>query len=260
MSSSILNSEIIAFANILADEAGVIACDYFRNTAKISIKGDGSPVTEADKAIETRVRALIKQHYPEHAILGEEFGVDTPDHAIQWVIDPIDGTKAFMAGMPLFTTLIALCHNNIPVLGIIDQPVLQERWVGMQGKQTLYNGTPFSTVHPTAKRNTLIATTSLPYFSESEQKAYDALCNTHSVQLSYGDAYAYAMLANGHIDVVIDAHLKPYDTAALIPIIEGAGGMVTDWQGNRVTLANSSHIIAAGNADLHAKTLQGLNV
>lgn len=250
-----MDKAMIALAEKLADAAGDILRGAFRAPVSIERKADASPVTQADRAVETAMRALIEQHYHEHGIVGEEFGNVRPDAPYQWVLDPIDGTRAFMAGYPTFTTLIALVQNGIPVLGIIDQPIMRERWLGITGEPTTLNGKP---VH-TSKRQTLadciIATTSAPYyFDKAQTSAFDKLRSQCAHTVIGGDGYGYAMLASGRIDLFVDVGLKPYDFCALKPVIEGAGGVITDWNGQPLTLKSDGRVIAAANAELLAKT------
>ncbi|MDX1974935.1 MAG: histidinol-phosphatase [Rickettsiales bacterium] len=251
----IVNPELIAFAEHLADQAGDIARRYFRQHVSTQQKADLSPVTQADQEIEKAIQDLIRFHYPEHGIIGEELGVHNPGAAWQWVIDPIDGTRSFIAGYPIFTTLIALTHQGIPLLGIIDQTINKERWVAVPGRPTLCKGNPVKTLTHTALSDVVIATTSTYYFNKKEAAAFETLRAQCSGTQLGGDAYGYAMVANGLLGLMVDTGLKPYDFCAIKPVIESAGGIITDWQGNSITLHSDGRIIAAANAKLHAQAL-----
>ncbi|MCC7259577.1 MAG: histidinol-phosphatase [Alphaproteobacteria bacterium] len=242
------------FANTLADAAGGIARRYFRTAYDSSLKSDHTPVTIADKEIEATLRTMIEAEYPEHGIFGEETGITHREAEYLWVIDPIDGTRAFMAGKPTFTTLIALCRHGEPILGIIDQPIARERWIG-DGRRTTLNGKAVR-VRPCAALDSAIFSTTSPYlFSDQERTKFERIREAAQSTLFGSDAYAYALLASGCIDLVVESGLKPYDFAALIPVVEGAGGIITDWQGEKLSLNSPGHVIAAGDKALHGQAL-----
>lgn len=229
------------FAEKLADRAGEIARAAYGNVQAGTQKADKSLVTDTDKAIEAALSEMIASVYPDHGIFGEELGRTNPDARYQWVIDPIDGTNAFIAGIPTFTTLVALCDNEKPVLGIIDQPISSERWVSSIITRTTH-----------ATRNApLFATTSTDFFTPAQADAFARARKKAGAVIRHGDAYLYGKLASGHIDVVIDAGLKPYDFAALMPIVEAAGGVITDWDGKPLTLASNGEVIACREPSLH---------
>ncbi|MDX2113532.1 MAG: inositol monophosphatase family protein [Alphaproteobacteria bacterium] len=241
------DTAILTFMHELADEAGAVARRYFRTHSAHELKADDSPVTIADREIEARLRQMIMAQFPDHGILGEEESAHQPGARMTWVIDPIDGTRAFMAGIATFTTLIALCDGGVPVFGLIDQPILKERWISA-GVTAMPN-------QDHQKENWTLATTSTAYFSAKEQAAFSALQAKAASTLHGGDAYLYAMLASGHLDVVVDAGLKPYDFAALVPVVAAHGGIITDWQGKPLTLASSGHVVAARSDTLHQQAL-----
>lgn len=250
------NSQYMEFALNLADASGETLRRWFNTPISAAQKADASPVTEADREVEQKIRSMISETFPQHGIIGEEFGNIRSDSPYLWVIDPIDGTKSFIAGYPIFTTLISLFYNNKPVLGIIDQPILRERWTAVSGEKTLYNSLPLSapTTGKTLEKAN-IATTSLTYFSAEEAFKFNKLKEKSSTVIYGGDAYAYAMLASGKIDIVIDAGLKLYDFCALLPIIEGAGGIITDWAGDPLSLNSDGRVIACINKELHEHAL-----
>jgi len=247
-----IDKEWITFAHSLADEAGEVARKYFRTPLAAQAKGDASPVTEADREIEAAIRRLIEAHFPDHGIFGEEHGRKNESASWQWVIDPIDGTRAFLAGYPTFTTLIALVKDGVPLLGIIDQAILRERWVGSRGAGTNCNGKEVFARGTKTLEKAVLATTSAPYhFSNDEMAAFNWVRDHCAQTVQGGDAYGYAMLASGQIDLFIDSGFKPYDFCALKPVIEGAGGIITDWEGHPLTLSSEGHIVAATTPELH---------
>jgi inositol-phosphate phosphatase/L-galactose 1-phosphate phosphatase/histidinol-phosphatase len=239
-----------AFAIKLADRAGSLARESFYTVQGVSQKADNSLVTETDKAIETALRDMIAAEYPEHGIYGEEHGRTNPGASYQWVIDPIDGTNAFIAGIPTFTTLIALTVDGVPVLGLIDQPILQERLVSSQ--LTPHNYTALLA-------NSIVATTSMAYFTPMEIDRFTRLRKHCAGTIHAGDAYLYAKLARGTVGVVVDACLKPYDFCALRPVVEAAGGIITDWQGKPLHMHSDGTVVAAANQALHTQALRLLN-
>lgn len=237
----------IALAAALADAAGAAIRPYFRATLDVEIKEDASPVTAADRAAEQAMRALLAAEAPRDGIAGEEFGKSDGSTGRQWVLDPIDGTRAFIAGRPLFGTLIALVIDGWPAIGIIDQPILGERWVGAIGRPTLFNGKPAKTRACRDLGQALLATTSPALFDDAQLHAFEHLdAKVRSVVLG-GDCYNYGTVASGWLDLVVEANLKLHDFAALVPIIEGAGGRVCDWSGDPLTAASNGEIVAAGD-------------
>jgi len=242
----------------LADTAAPIARHYFRTPLDIEAKADASPVTIADKEIETALRAVLQEFVPDHGILGEEFGADRLDAEYVWVIDPIDGTRSFSIGKPLFGTLIGLVHQGEPVLGIIDNPAIGERWVGVKGKPTTFNGQTATTRPcPDIAQAWMTATTPHMFLGDN-LKAFENLKSKvrHTI---YGcDCNAYGFLASGFLDLVCEADLKPYDYIALVPVIAGAGGIISDWQGKPLDLNSDGRTVAAGDAKTHAAALKAL--
>lgn len=238
-----------ALAHRLADAARAAIVPLFRSQLGSERKPDASPVTEADRAAEAAMRRLIKAEFPRDAIHGEEFGAETGSSGRTWVLDPIDGTTAFLAGRPIFGTLIALVQEGWPVLGVIDQPVLQERWIGVTGQPTLFNGAPIRTRACRTLGDATLATTGPHYFDQHDGDHFMALAakTDHRRMVMGGDCYNYAMLASGHVDVVCEANLKLHDYAALIPVVEGAGGTMADWNGEPLHAASSGHVIALGD-------------
>lgn len=245
----------------LVQAAREITRHYFRSPVPQELKSDESPVTLADQETERVIREMIREYYPQHGIQGEEWGIENPEAEWRWVIDPIDGTKAFLAGMPTFVTLIALCHKGIPVLGIIDQPITSETWVGVHGETTLFKGQPISRVQDAPADLTLamIGTTDPALFPDTARERYAALRNQCAMQICGGDGYIYGRLCSGIPHLVCEHGLKPHDFAALRPVIEGAGGVITDWNGQRLTLDSAGDVIAATSPTLHQLALSALS-
>ncbi len=245
--------ELTEFANDLADAARLVITRHFRSNLSVNHKHSdmprGQPVTDADRDAEHAMRGMIEAHYPDHGIVGEEHGATNPDAAWQWVLDPIDGTRAFIAGLPMFGTLIGLTHGGAPVLGVIDQPVLSERFVG-HARGATFNAAPISTRACTSLDAAVFATTDVAMFAAPAARvAYETIRRRALVTQFGGNCYAYAMLAAGAIDLVIEADLKPWDVTALVPVIEAAGGVITGWDGSPAHTA--SHVIACGDRALY---------
>jgi histidinol-phosphate phosphatase HisN, inositol monophosphatase family len=251
-------SEFVALAHRLADAARPVVRKYFRTPVPVDVKDDDSPVTIADREVEAAMRAIIAETFPGHGILGEEHGGHNTDAEYVWVLDPIDGTKAFITGKPSFGTLIALAHRGAPILGVIDQAILDERWIGGDGHPTTLNGRP-ARVRPCDSLAKAYAYTTGPdYFGADTLPAWNRIA-ARVRQPRYGcDCYAYALLASGFVDLVVETGLKPYDYCALAPVITQAGGVVTDWRGRPPTIASDGSICAAGDTRLHAQALEVL--
>lgn len=239
----------IELAGRLADAAGNSIRPFFRAGFDHEAKADHSPVTEADRAAEAAIRAILDRECPNDAIIGEEYGEKPGGSGRTWVIDPIDGTVSFMAGRPIFGTLIALMEDGWPVLGLIDQCITQERWIGAAGHGTTLNGRPASTRACRELSQAALATTGPQYFSQHDGEHFMSLAaqTAHKRMVFGGDCYNYALLASGHIDLVVEAGLKLHDFAALIPVVEGAGGMMCDWNGEVLHAGSGGHVIALGD-------------
>jgi histidinol phosphatase-like enzyme (inositol monophosphatase family) len=239
----------LALALRLADLAGAAIRPLFRGQWSEEKKADRSFVTEADRAAEAAMRRLIEAEFPRDGIIGEEYGTRNETSGRQWVLDPIDGTTSFIAGRPIFGTLIALLQDGWPVLGIIDQPISGERWVGRIGQPTLFNGAPAQAKPLKELGDAVLATTSPHLFTTEEADAFMSVAKqVAEKKIIYGgDCYNYGLVASGHIDVVIEAGLKLYDYAALVPVVEGAGGIMADWQGNPLDAGSDGTVIALGD-------------
>lgn len=239
----------IALAHRLADAARAEILPHFRSGLGHERKADTSPVTIADRAAEEAMRKLLKAEAAQDGIDGEEFGVSAGISGRQWALDPIDGTTAFLAGRTTFGTLIALLVDGFPVLGLIDQPVLGERWLGVAGEVTTLNGQPVSTRPCRELSDAALATTGPQYFTQQEGDHFMALakaCDPKRMIMG-GDCYNYAMLSCGHLDLVCEAGLKLHDFAALVPVVEGAGGLMSDWNGEPLHAGSQGHVLALGD-------------
>ncbi|HEV2569889.1 histidinol-phosphatase [Sphingomonas sp.] len=240
----------IALAHALADASGAAIRPYFRAAFDQEVKGDASPVTQADQEAEAAIRTLLNRERPRDGIIGEEYGEERSDAERVWVLDPIDGTRSFIAGRPIFGTLIALLEQGRPVLGVIDQPISRERWIGAAGHPTFFNGKPAKTRKGRSLGQAIFATTA-PWFCPP----FDALRGATGDTLLGGDCYNYALLASGQVDLVVEQGLQLYDYAALVPVVEGAGGRMTDWSGSTLQQGSGGQVIAAADQALLEQVL-----
>jgi inositol-phosphate phosphatase / L-galactose 1-phosphate phosphatase / histidinol-phosphatase len=253
-----MTDDDIRLVSRLADAAGAAIRPFFRARFEIETKADASPVTQADRAAEAAIRAVLAKERPGDGIVGEEYGSERADAARVWVIDPIDGTRSFIAGRPIFGTLIALLEEGRPVLGLIDQPIIGDRWIGAHGRPTTLNGEPARTRACPALARAHLATTGPGYFSAEERTRFEAVSASAGDTLWGGDCYNYALVASGHLDLVIEAGLKLHDFAALVPVVEGAGGRMCDWAGRPLTGESDGRVIAVGDAGMLDEVLTRL--
>ncbi|MBV9116257.1 MAG: inositol monophosphatase family protein [Acetobacteraceae bacterium] len=243
---------LVAAAEAAADVAGAAIRPLFRARLAAELKTDRSPVTIADRSAEQGMRAVLAERFPDHGIEGEEFGLDRPGAGLRWVLDPIDGTRAFITGRPTFGTLIALLEDERPILGVIDQPVTGERWIGAADRPTAFRG-PFGGA--TGCRNCAslaeaeLSCTS-PELLGARRPAWQRLAAAVQRVSWGGDCYAHGLLALGHIDIIAEADLKVWDWAALLPVIEGAGGRITGWDGRSLRRDGDGTALAVGNPAL----------
>lgn len=245
--------DFIAAAEAAAEAAGAVIRPLFRSALLVEAKGDASPVTEADKAAERSIRALLAERFPEHGLIGEEYGTERPDAEYVWVIDPIDGTRAFVTGRPLFGSLLGLLHRGRPILGMIDQPATGERWLGVEGRPLQFRspmgGTPRT--RPCARLAEAELSCTSPDMFTADQAPRHARLRAAARRVTWGgDCYAYGLLALGLVDVIVEGDLKPWDWVALQPVIEAAGGSLTDWQGRPLRLDGPGEVIALGDPAL----------
>ncbi len=246
----------IALAQRLLAAAAAEIAPRFRKTIPTEQKADITPVTEADRAAEKAIRAILAVERPDDGVIGEEYGSVEGSSGRSWVIDPIDGTKAFMTGRPTFVTLISLLDGDDPVLGVIDQPITGDRWVGAAGRVTTLNGTPIQTRACAEIGAAIFSTTSPELFAGGNEASYRRVSDATRFQTFGGDGYAYGLLAAGWIDIVLEADLKLHDYAALAPVILGAGGSFTDWRGDKLRRGSDGRVLASATAALHQQALQ----
>ena len=245
---------LLAFADALADLARPIARQYFRALPAVDDQPDHTPVTIADRTIEQALREHLQRHFPDHGVLGEEQGAQRLDAEYVWVLDPIDGTKAFASGNPLFGTLIGLLHRGEPVLGVLEAPALGERWCGARGLGSSHQGRPIRVrATPRLADAVLYCTTPdpMPGHAGFQQLRRQVRWTSYG-----GDCCAYAFLAMGGADLIVDRGLQPYDWCALVPILEAAGGTIGDWQGRPLRLGADGSVVAAGSPALAAAARQ----
>ena len=247
---------LTSFASELVDAAAAVTLKFFKSPINVDNKlagGAFDPVTEADQRAERTIRSLIEKHYPDHDIFGEEYGRTNKGSDFEWVLDPIDGTRAFISGLPSWGTLIALKYQGVPVIGVIDQPYIKERYIGWTSGASL-NGAPLKTRACESLALATLSTTDPNLFTAAERPAFNQILEKSRL-VRYGlDCYAYAVVAAGHMDLVIESGLNPYDMMALIPVIRGAGGIATNWQGQ--SPGDCGRLIASGDAKTHAEALE----
>ncbi len=243
---------LIAAAEAAADVAGAVIRPLFRAGIEVAAKADRSPVTIADRSAEQAMRAVLAERFPDHGIEGEEYGIDRAGAARRWVLDPIDGTRAFITGRPIFGTLIALLEEDRPILGLIDQPVTGERWLGVAGRPTVFRG-PLGGVAGCRPCPALAAaelSCTSPEMFGPHLPAWRRLAGAVRRVSFGGDCYAYGLLALGRIDAIAEAAMKMWDWAALLPVVEGAGGRLTDWQGRPPRRDGDGRVLAVGDPAL----------
>lgn len=252
--------DFAAFVSELASVSGETIRPFFRTALGVenkSLSGGFDPVTAADRAAETAMRALIKKTFPEHGIVGEELGAEQPDAEYVWVLDPIDGTKSFICGMPVWGTLIGLTRRGEPIYGVMHQPFTREQFTG-DGAAASYRGPAGDRAlraRPCAAlEDAVLLTTSPLLMRDADRQLFHRVEQAVRLSRYGGDCYAYCMLAAGHVDLVIETELKPYDVLPLIPIIEGSGGLITTWDNGRPH--DGGRIIAAGDRRVHAKAME----
>ena len=248
--------EFLSFAETLADASRAIILEAVRKPFDLEIKGDGSPVTAVDQGVEDRLREMIAEAYPDHGIVGEERGASSPERELVWALDPIDGTLPFLAGIPVYGTLIALLRDRAPVLGVIEMPATAERWIGCQGRPTTRNGEPVRARPCAALADALVSTSNPDFYGAADMSALERLKAATRWTVYGGSCMAYAQIASGRIDVGIDVAFDPFDYLALVPVIEGAGGVISDWAGAPLTLDSGDRLIAAGDARTRDQALQ----
>ena len=257
----------VALFHRLADTSGAIVLSHFRKNVAIDAKSDATPVTIADRDSETAMRELIAKAFPDHGIIGEEHGSERLESEWLWILDPIDGTKSFINGVPLFGTLIGLWRRTVtgaqPYLGCINHPALSERWLGGADLPTTLNGAPARSRPCARLEEAALYTTAIECFTDPEKPAFERLSQAvRQTRFGGTDCYAYAMVASGWTDIACEAGLKLHDYGAIVPVLEGAGARITDWNGAPLALKSETtvhgQVLACGDARLHAAALAAL--
>ena len=246
----------LKLAEKLADAARDVVMGHFRKPLEIDAKPDNSPVTIADKQAEDAMRALIGDAFPEHGIIGEERAGKNEDAETVWVLDPIDGTQSFVTGKPLFGTLIGLLQRGRPVLGVIDMPALEERWIGAAGRPTLFNAEPVTVRACAGIEEAWLYATSPHMFEDADFPVFERLRKACWRTIYGAECMAYGLLASGLVDIVCEGTMDLHDYAPMVPIIEGAGGVITDWGGKALGMDGDGTVLAAGDAACHAAALE----
>ena len=248
--------QLIKLANKCADASGKIIKKYFRKKIKINLKKDNTPFTKADIEAEKIIRELILKQEPNCGFVGEETGSINMNREYCWVVDPLDGTKSFITGKPTFGTLIGLLKNNKPVLGILNQPILNERWVGIAGVETKYNNKKVRVRKCKSIKGAKMYATSPMMFQERNKKIYKNVRAKIGECLFGADCYSHGLMSLGFVDVILEANLKPWDYIASASIISGAGGKITDWNDNDLNLQSDGRILATGDSNIHKQIIK----
>ena len=243
-------------AETLADAAAEVIMKYFRGTFNIDAKSDASPVTIADKEAELVMRSIITDARPDHGIIGEEMGSLNPEAEYVWVLDPIDGTQSFVTGKPVFGSLIALMRDGKPILGVMNIPALNERWVGIEGRTTTFNGNKVNVRSCKDISKAWLYATSPQMFEGNDFVAFEKLRKASWRSVYGAECMAYGLLANGWVDIVCEGTMQLYDYAPMVPIIEGAGGIISDWSANPLDIRGNGTVLAAGDKAIHALALE----
>ena len=252
------NVELLKFANEFADISKSILKKYYFKNFKIEEKSDGTLVTEIDKKIESKFRKLLKKKFPFHGIIGEEFENYQDENEYVWIIDPLDGTHSFISGKPLFGTLISCLKNNVPIMGLIDIPIMNQRWSGAKGLDVRLNDKKCKIRKEKKKFSDLImSSTSLLMFDDNQQEKIKNIYKKIKIPVFGTDCYAYGLLLSGKVDLIVEANMKPWDYMAQAFLIKEFGGYITDWNGNDLNLDSNGKVVASYDSN-HHKTILGL--
>ena len=248
-------TDYAAHAGQIAEIAATAARGFFRGQLAIEFKEDESPVTHADKLVEETVRAYLKQHFPDHGIFGEEHGVEGADCANMWVIDPIDGTRSFLSGHPLFGFLLGYLVDGVPQIGVIGMPALDEVFIGVKGQGATLQGKPITVSKATQLKQAVLFVNEGEKIYRDHPQIFDHLTKSgQTLRFAY-DCYPHALLAAGHVDAVVDYDLQPYDYLAVSAVVEAAGGIMTDWNGCALSLQSDGRVVSAATPELHRELL-----
>ncbi|MCH4093939.1 MAG: histidinol phosphate phosphatase [Acetobacter peroxydans] len=250
----------VEVANALADTVRCVVRPWFRRGIAVESKGDESPVTVADRSAERVMRALLAERLPHHGVFGEEFGQENPGAPYQWLLDPVDGTRAFVTGRPSFGTLIALFHEGKPLLGVLDQPILEERWLGVSGRETVFSSSLGGRIGTRAVSlgDAEMSCTSPEMLEAAPHDGWKTLKARARRMTWGGDCYAYGLLALGQLDLIAECDMKPWDWGALVPIVQGAGGVMTRWDGSALRMEGDGTVLAAASPALHTAACEAL--
>ncbi len=253
-------AQFIDQASCFADISRKIILEEVYRPREVTVKSDATPVTPVDQRVELALRAAIEETFPEHGIIGEEYDDQNDDSDYVWVLDPIDGTMSFIAGLPTFATLIALTWKGSPVLGVMDSPVTRERWIGVDGVGTTLNGEAIRSRSCQTLDQAFAQTSSPLYFTTKDDiAAYDNLRRAVQFLIFGGGCQAFGRIAHGYIDLAFETAHDIHDYLALVPIINNAGGVISDWQGSPLTLSSGPRFLACGDQDVHKLALGIIN-
>ncbi|GJL81056.1 MAG: histidinol phosphate phosphatase [marine bacterium B5-7] len=242
--------DFVHTAQQLADIGRQTANNYFRKSLDVDHKSDRSPVTIADRQTEEAMRALIIDRHPDHGIVGEEFGARKAKSDWCWILDPIDGTKSFVCGKPTFGSLVSLVYKETPVIGVIEMPALGERWLGVHDRPTTHEGSPCRATAVARLDDAAMLSTTPDMFDDKEWQVFESISLAARVRAFGTDCYGYGLLASGYCDAVMESDLKPYDIMALVPVIEGAGAVISDWHGRPLSATSNGQVLACATAEL----------
>ncbi len=252
-------ADLVTHAMAVADIANIAARGYFRGRLGVEFKSDESPVTQADKGVETQVRTYLEQHFPDHGIFGEEHGFDGQNCREVWIIDPIDGTRSFLSGHPLFGFLLGHLVNGKPDIGVIGMPALNEVFVGVSGQGATLNGNAIATSKKTRLDQSILFVNEGDKIYRDHPALFAKLMQSGQTRRFAYDCYPHALLAAGHVDAVIDYDLQPYDFLPVLAVVKAAGGVMTDWNGKPLDLNSDGRVISAATPELHAEMLDKVN-
>lgn len=254
-----IKNQLEKFANLFADQSRIILKNKFLKTFKVEEKNDGSFVTNIDKEIEIKFRKILKRSFPNHGVVGEEFGFENEKNEYVWVIDPLDGTHNFIAGKPLFGTLICCMKNGIPIFGLIDIPILENRWWGGTDMGVKFNGKRCKILKSKKQySNLIVSSTSLLMFKPKHEKKVKTIYSKIGFPIFGSDCYSYGLMLLGKIDLIIEGNMRPWDYLAQVALINEFGGFITDWEGNQLGLNSDGKIVASIEKNHHKKTLNYL--
>ncbi|GAB5435777.1 inositol monophosphatase family protein [Falsiruegeria mediterranea] len=252
-------NECVEHAQTVAELACESARGFFRGKLGVEFKADSSPVTQADKGIEAEVRAYLSEHFPDHGIFGEEHGANGVDKDNLWIVDPIDGTRSFLSGNPLFGFLLAHLQHGTPQIGVVGMPVLGEIFVGVKDKGAKMNGEAIQASDVQDLNRAILYVNEGDKIYRDHPNVFARLMQSGQTRRMSYDCYPHALLAAGHVDAVVDYDLQPYDYLPVSALVEAAGGLMTDWQGNALSLGSDGRVISAATPQLHAELLDLVN-